>query len=82
MTCRYMEPNNDIINACLNQIYNTEQQHLEYWRNSLHDTKYLSSTDEEEIIRILKVQMCRLNHKDTDDKHKDEYIHEQNADSG
>ena len=33
MTGRYMEPNNDIIKACLNQINNTAQQLLEHWRN-------------------------------------------------
>ena len=30
----------------------------------------------EKIIHRLQLQMCRLNHKAIDDKHKDEYIHE------
>ena len=71
-TGRYMEPKNDTIEVCLDQIDNTENQLLEQWRGSFHKTKSLSWTDGVGIIQWLKVQMCRKKHKAIDDKHKDE----------
>ena len=36
-----MEPKNDIIKACLNQIDITAHKLLEHWSNSFNKTKYL-----------------------------------------
>ena len=70
ITGQYMEPLNDIIKACLNQIYNTAQQLLVHWNNSLYRTKSLSWTGVVEIIQRLQVQMCQQKHKAIDDKQK------------